>query len=194
MNHLTLASKLTAIASTSVERREHVYIANSEAAEPFAAGVARQLAPDPRNLQARDADTAHYVTTLYFDSANHDIAHACASDDENVKLRAREYFDRTVENEITSEPLLWFEIKARVGASTRKLRFPIPTSEVGAFLEDGLITERIIELQRERWGRSAEQLFERSPSCAAARPDRCGPIASSTTVDARGRIKTAARA
>jgi hypothetical protein len=98
MNHLTLASKLTAIASTSVERREHVYIANSEAAEPFAAGVARQLAPDPRNLQARDADTAHYVTTLYFDSANHDIAHACASDDENVKLRAREYFDRTVEN------------------------------------------------------------------------------------------------
>jgi hypothetical protein len=150
MNHLTLASKLTAIASTSVERREHVYIANSAAAEPFAVGVARQLASDPRNLQARDADTAYYVTTLYFDSANHDIAHACASDDENVKLRAREYFDRTVENEITSEPLLWFEIKARVGASTRKLRFPIPTSEVGAFLEDGLITERIIELQSRR--------------------------------------------
>jgi SPX domain protein involved in polyphosphate accumulation len=176
MNHLNPATKLPLIVSTSAERREYVYTASAEAAEPFAAGVARHLALDPHNIQARDADAAHYVTSLYFDSANHDIAHACARHDHNVKLRAREYFDRTIEDEITTEPLLWFEVKARVGASTRKLRFPIPTAEVGGFLEDGLITERMIELQRERWGRSAEQLFEEiaklfSHTAGPLRPD-----------------------
>jgi SPX domain protein involved in polyphosphate accumulation len=159
MNDLTPTPKLS-IVSTSAERREYVYTTSADAAEPFAAEVARHLALDPHNLQAHDADAAHYVTTLYFDSTNHDIAHACANDDDSVKLRAREYFDRTLANEITTEPLLWFEIKGRDGANTRKLRFPIPSAEVGAFLEDGMIDERMIELQRERWGKSAEQLFE----------------------------------
>jgi SPX domain protein involved in polyphosphate accumulation len=173
MNDLTPASKLSA-ASSAPERREHVYIVNADAAEPFIAGVGRQLAPDPNICQAGDA--AHYVTTLYFDSANHDIAHTCARHDDNIKIRAREYCDRTLENEIVTEPLLWFEVKARLGASTRKLRFPIPISEVAAFLEDGLITERVIELQREIWGRTAEQLFEKlSKLCRRAagplRPD-----------------------
>jgi SPX domain protein involved in polyphosphate accumulation len=165
-----------AIISAFAERREHVYTVNAEAAEPFAAGIARHLAPDPHNLQAHDADAAHYVTTLYFDSANHDIAHACAIHDDHVKLRAREYFDRTIQNEILTEPLLWFEVKARSGTSTRKLRFPIPTPEVAAFLDDGLITERIVELQRERWGHPAEHvLAEMSKLCSRAagplRPD-----------------------
>lgn len=160
MNLLDRAPVMPMSAPNAAERREDVYTAGAEAAEPFAAVVAQHLPLDPHNLQARNADAAHYVTTLYFDSANHDIAHACASDEDNVKLRAREYFDRNVENEITAEPVLWFEIKARVGASTRKLRFPIPTTEVAGFLHDGLITARMIELQRERWGQRAEQLFE----------------------------------
>jgi SPX domain protein involved in polyphosphate accumulation len=160
MNHFSPASKLPMAASTSAERREYVYTVNTEAAAPFAAGVARQLAPDPHNCHTDDADTAHYITTLYFDSANHDIARACASGEDNIKLRAREYSDRTVENQSTTEPMLWFEVKARDGASTRKLRLPIQTAEVGAFLEDGLVTERVVERQRGRWGHSAEQLFE----------------------------------
>jgi SPX domain protein involved in polyphosphate accumulation len=147
--------------SSFAERRELVYIASLDVAETFAAVVNEHLALDPNNLSARQPGASHYVTSLYFDSASHEIAHACASEPDSTKLRAREYFDCSSSGHgIVAEALLWFEVKVRVGTHTRKVRFSIPTDEVQAFLSEGVISERMVELQRQRWGTSAEAVLE----------------------------------
>jgi SPX domain protein involved in polyphosphate accumulation len=146
--------------SSFAERRELVYIASLDIAEPFAAAVNDHLALDPNNLLATTPSASHYVTSLYFDSVSHEIAQACAHEHDSTKLRAREYFDRSSDRGIVTEALLWFEIKTRIGAHTRKLRFSIPTDEVHAFLSEGVISERMIELQRKRWGTAAEGVLE----------------------------------
>jgi SPX domain protein involved in polyphosphate accumulation len=162
--------------SSFAERRELVYIASLDVAESFAAEVNEHLALDPNNLLAKQPSASHYVTSLYFDSASHEIAHACAHEHDSTKLRAREYFDRSSERGIVTEALLWFEVKARMGAHTRKLRFSIPTDEVQAFLSEGVISERMIALQRTRWGASAEAVLEEisklcSRTAGPLRPD-----------------------
>jgi hypothetical protein len=141
------------------ERREYVYAVGPELGERFADAVSEHLRVDVYRPQLGVSAPAHYVTTLYFDSARREIARACESGVDNVKLRAREYCDRSDEHGVWREPLLWLEVKARTGARTRKLRFGIPKGDVPPLLTRGLITPRMIEQQRARWDASAEALL-----------------------------------
>ena len=111
----------------------------------------------------------HYIATLYFDTEFREIARACEAGSENVKLRAREYYDEHPDltelatsraDVVQRQPLLWLEVKTRSGASTRKVRFALPSAEVAAFLSEGVISEETLAQQRATWGESAQDVFE----------------------------------
>lgn len=86
----------------------------------------------------------HYATTIYFDTdARLMYRRALASPEENIKLRAREYYDQhpdlvetatDVSQLYRPQPLLWLELKERTGAQTHKQRIGIPKVRVEAFL------------------------------------------------------------
>jgi hypothetical protein len=141
-------------------RAEHVYFLGDEGTQTFIDCVAAHLNVD--SFHRHEAETteppAHYITTLYFDSDTQEIARACECGVDNVRLRAREYCDQLPEQEIRREPLLWLEVKTRTGASTRKVRFAIPSDEVQAALCDGVISEHL-HFPSLAWGQSSEAVL-----------------------------------
>jgi hypothetical protein len=143
------------------ERSEHVYFLRAEATQSFINGVSAHLAVESFGRDESDpsASPAHYITTLYFDSDTQEVARACEGGTEGVRLRAREYYDRLPEQGIRREPLLWLEVKTRNGASTRKVRFAIPSHEVQTVLSDGVSTERMLHFESRAWGESAEAVL-----------------------------------
>ncbi|KIG18986.1 hypothetical protein DB30_06597 [Enhygromyxa salina] len=153
------------------DRVEDKYFLAPAQARAFVDGVTKQIGE--HRFRGDNANTlprpVHYVTTLYFDSQTREIARACERGDDNVKLRAREYYDEhpDLTEVVTSrsgvirrEPLVWLEVKARVGASTRKVRFSLPSDEVSRFLSDGVISEQTLAQQRSNWGPDADQVLE----------------------------------
>lgn len=142
------------------ERAEHVYFLAAQNAPIFVERLGAHLGIHCFHPGDPDAvePPAHYVTTLYFDSDTHTIIRACESGSDGVKLRAREYYDHDPKYGIRREPLVWLEVKARAGSSTRKARFAVPSPEFHQFLHGGSITE-LIMVQRARWGRSGEAVI-----------------------------------
>lgn len=143
-------------------RSEQVFFLAAEREKTFVDGVAARLKADwfHRSEAQQSEPLAHYITTLYFDSATHELARACEAGTEDVRLRAREYCDQLPEQGICREPLLWLEIKTRKGPSTRKIRFAIPSHEVQTALGDGVISERLYFQSLARgWGPSAEAVL-----------------------------------
>lgn len=141
------------------ERSEHAYFLDAEHAQTFVDRVGEHLDIHWFHHPGAQHEPAHYVTTLYFDSDAREIAQACETGSESVRLRARQYCDSDPELGLRREPLLWIEVKTRSGASTRKVRFAIPSHDVHTFLRDGVITERMLEFQRQAWGRPAEAVL-----------------------------------
>jgi SPX domain protein involved in polyphosphate accumulation len=143
------------------ERSEQVYFLRTESTQRFIEGVSAHLDVEAFGRAESDASEspAHYITTLYFDSDTQEIARACEGGTEGVRLRAREYYDRLPEQGIRREPLLWLEVKTRNGASTRKVRFAIPSHEVQTVLSDGVITERMLHFESRAWGQPAEAVL-----------------------------------
>lgn len=152
------------------ERAEHKYFLRPEHARNFVDGITQQIGEHRfRGLNANTLPRpVHYVTTLYFDSEARDIARACEQGNDNVKLRAREYYDEhpDLTEVVTSQsgvvrrdPLVWLEVKARVGENTKKVRFSLPSSEVSGFLCEGVISQEALAQQRSVWGPDADQVF-----------------------------------
>ncbi|HEX2675000.1 MAG TPA: VTC domain-containing protein, partial [Polyangiales bacterium] len=82
---------------------------------------------------------------------------AVLANESNLKLRAREYYDLHPEllelatdprQLVRYSPVLWLELKRKVGTRTKKRRLPIPKSEVDAFFETGTISESTRDLQQ----------------------------------------------
>lgn len=143
-------------------RSEQVFFLAAEREQTFIDGVAARLKADwfHRSEAEQSEPLAHYITTLYFDTDTHEIARACESGIEDVRLRAREYCDQLPEQGLCREPLLWLEVKTRNGPSTRKVRFAIPSQEVEHVLGDGVISERLyFQSQTRAWGQSAETVL-----------------------------------
>jgi SPX domain protein involved in polyphosphate accumulation len=154
-------------------RSEHVFFLGDERTQAFIDCVAANL--DVESFHRREGDAneppAHYITTLYFDSDTQEIARACETGTDDVRLRAREYCDQWPEHQIRREPLLWLEVKTRTGASTTKIRFAIPSDEVQAALCDGVISAQL-DFQGLAWGPSANAvLHEITQLCL-----RTGPL------------------
>ncbi|MFV8751736.1 VTC domain-containing protein [Nannocystaceae bacterium ST9] len=143
------------------ERSEQVFFLAAEGAQAFVECVGEHLEVDAFHRSASEPDEplAHYITTLYFDSETQEIARACEGGVDDVRLRAREYYDRLPELGIRREPLLWLEVKTRIGASTRKVRVAIPTHEIQTVLRDGVITEQNLHFESEARGESAQAVL-----------------------------------
>ena len=113
--------------------RAFVQLAQSQLAVHRFVGEGANLLPDPQ----------HFVTSIYFDSKDHEHLRAALDDEEhNVKIRAREYYDlmpslaelATDPSQIVRyQPWVWFEVKQREHGRSKKLRFRLDKREVPAF-------------------------------------------------------------
>ena len=78
-----------------------------------------------------DERQEYRVTTIYFDSPEGALGQMALENPYRcVKVRAREYLDGSSH--------VWFELKSRTDAWTRKWRFRVEKSEIGTLLEGGL--------------------------------------------------------
>jgi hypothetical protein len=116
----------------------------------------------------RSTRAQHYVTTIYFDTASRALYRAVHGDDDNLKIRAREYYDLPPEllelathaGEIArGNSVLWVEIKGKYHGRTYKRRVGIPKSDVAAFFERGEVSEAMLEIQRKQRGAAADDVI-----------------------------------
>jgi hypothetical protein len=124
----------------SAERQEHRYLLPPGQAQAFARALNRHL--QHHRHKGVDANTLprprHFVTTVYFDTPSRHAFHALRSGhpaDQQVKLRAREYYDlhpslaelaTQRQDFVRHSPGVWLELKFRDGNRTGKRRLPIP--------------------------------------------------------------------
>lgn len=143
------------------DRRELKFKLSESAAAAFAAQVSARI-PKHR-FQGQGANrlprARHYVTTVYFDTAARDLYRAVREDPDNLKIRAREYYDLHPEllelatdprDIVRYSPVLWIEIKGKRDGRTYKRRIGIPKGDVSPFFEDGEVSKAMLELQRDR--------------------------------------------
>jgi hypothetical protein len=103
-------------------------------------------------ITAQPADPAlrrigGWVTTVYFDLPDRRLARAALErPEENLKLRMREYFD---DEGASCSRFVWFEIKERQGAASRKSRFRLHKRLVGRFLRGEVDIATILTCQGE---------------------------------------------
>jgi hypothetical protein len=158
-------------ARMTADRDELKYVLPAAAAVEVAREIASRW---PRHrFQGPDANTLpearHHVTTVYFDTPGRDVYRAAAASDDNVKLRAKEYYDLHPDlTELATDPrdlvryspLLWLELKQRQGNRTRKHRIGIPKREVPTFFASGVVTPEMLRIQKEANGAGAERAIE----------------------------------
>jgi len=111
-----------------------------------------------------------YTTTIYFDTANrHLYSAASGREEENLKLRAREYYSLhpSLTQLVTDPrqlvrftPVVWLELKSKIGNRTTKRRIGIPKKDVPAFFGSGTITPEMIALQRDDYGKDATRVLD----------------------------------
>lgn len=98
----------------------------------------------------------HYVTTVYFDTQSLDLYQAVRASEDNLKVRAREYYDVHPEllelatsqaQVVRYSPVLWVEVKGKHHGRTYKRRVGIPKADVGAFFEHGHVSQAMRDLQ-----------------------------------------------
>jgi len=101
----------------------------------------------------------HYVTTVYFDTASRDLYRAVRENEDNLKIRAREYYDLHPEllelatsaaDIVRYSPVLWVEIKGKQAGRTYKRRIGIPKADVTSFFETGSVSPAMREIQERR--------------------------------------------
>jgi hypothetical protein len=138
-------AEAVADAAITADRAETKYLLERGAVRAFVQLAANQLSVhrfvgEGANLLP---DPQHFVTSIYFDSKDHEHLRAALADQEhNVKIRAREYYDlmpslaelATDPSQIVRyQPWVWFEVKQREQGRSRKLRFRLDKREVPAF-------------------------------------------------------------
>jgi hypothetical protein len=101
----------------------------------------------------------HYVTTIYFDTPTRDLYRAASQNEENLKLREREYYDvhpelaelaTHAQDLVRYDPVLWIEIKRKSSSRTTKQRVGVPKSQVQAFLQHGEVTREMRGIEQSR--------------------------------------------
>jgi hypothetical protein len=111
----------------------------------------------------------HYVTTVYFDTPSLDLYQAVRASEDNLKVRAREYYDvhpellelATSQSQVVRySPVLWVEVKGKHQGRTYKRRVGIPKADVGAFFEHGQVSEAMRALQTDQADEVITELLE----------------------------------
>jgi hypothetical protein len=176
----TVAQESSAITQS---RREHKFRLTEALAMAIASEVSARL-PKHR-FQGRGANrlprARHYVTTVYFDTAARDLYRAVRDDPDNLKIRAREYYDLHPEllelatdarQIVRYSPVLWIEIKGRYDGHTYKRRIGIPKGDVEPFFEHGSVSQAMLDLQRNSKPPAAALIDELEPSPFTEPPAR----------------------
>lgn len=145
----------------TAEREETKFQVQSARAQRFI----RALLPHvkPHRFVGKGAnrlpDAQHYSTTIYLDTQDHALLRAaCGDSGNNLKLRAREYYD--LHSSLTElatdpaqivhfEPFVWFELKRREGDKTFKHRLRLPKADVPAFFRGSYAPELDSEAARQ---------------------------------------------
>jgi VTC domain len=141
------------------DRRELKFTLSELHAAEFAAQVSARV-PKHRFV-GRGANrlprARHYVTTVYFDTPSRDLYRAVCEDANNLKIRAREYYDLHPEllelatdprDIVRYSPVLWIEIKGKRDGRTYKRRIGIPKGDLSPFFERGEVSQAMLDLQR----------------------------------------------
>jgi hypothetical protein len=137
----------------TADRQERKFVVGEAATAALVMALSRRLAPHRfRGEGASPIPAAQqFATTVYFDTpsrAHHRALRAGEAAGE-VKLRAREYYDlhpglvelaTDPQQIVRYQPWLWFELKLREGARTRKHRFRLNKREVPVVLDGGYLS------------------------------------------------------
>ena len=156
--------------SITHDRVELKFKVSAANAGTFARGLAAHVAE--HRFEGEGANrlprARHYVTTVYFDTPSLDLYRAVRSSEENLKVRAREYYDvhpellelATHANQVVRySPVLWVEVKGKHQGRTYKRRIGIPKSDVSAFFERGEVSEAMHALQVSQRGNKADDVI-----------------------------------
>jgi hypothetical protein len=144
--------------SITHDRVELKYKLAQQRAGAFARAVSAHIAE--HRFEGKHANTLprarHHVTTVYFDTASRDLYRAVRDNEDNLKVRAREYYDlhpellelaTSAHDIVRYSPVLWVEIKGKQAGRTYKRRVGIPKCDVAAFFEHGTVSEAMREIQ-----------------------------------------------
>jgi len=139
-------------------RREFKYLIPHSRLADLSNSIARQL---PVHAVSAWGDSSpplsdQAITTVYFDTSEHDLFRAADGTDRNVKLRVRAYdavhpqMHAIADREGPGyDDLVWIELKRRDGEHTSKRRAAVPKSDLVAFLEHGTRSAEMDVIARE---------------------------------------------
>lgn len=155
----------------TADRRELKFRVPPSKARAFAQVLSERL--PPHRFTGPGSNTLpgarHFVTTVYFDTAHHELYAAACAHGDSLKVRAKEYYDenlaltelvRTRAELVHSSPILWVEIKESHDARSTKRRIGIPKHEVSRFFATGQITEQMLEIQRELYAAASQEVLD----------------------------------
>ncbi|HET8937632.1 MAG TPA: polyphosphate polymerase domain-containing protein [Polyangiales bacterium] len=161
---------MSSVPSITHDRVELKFKVSAAHASAFARGLAAHVSE--HRFEGEGANrlprARHYVTTVYFDTQSLDLYRAVRSSDDNLKVRAREYYDvhpellelATHANQVVRySPVLWVEIKGKHHGRTYKRRIGIPKTDVSAFFERGEVSEAMHALQVQKRGSKADDVI-----------------------------------
>lgn len=161
---------MPSVPSITHDRVELKFKISAAHASAFARGLAAHVSE--HRFEGEGANrlprARHYVTTVYFDTQSLDLYRAVRSSDDNLKVRAREYYDvhpellelATHANQVVRySPVLWVEIKGKHHGRTYKRRIGIPKTDVSAFFERGEVSEAMHALQVQKRGGKADDVI-----------------------------------
>jgi SPX domain protein involved in polyphosphate accumulation len=161
---------VSSVPSITHDRVELKFKVSAAHASAFARGLAAHVSE--HRFEGEGANrlprARHYVTTVYFDTQSLDLYRAVRSSDDNLKVRAREYYDvhpellelATHANQVVRySPVLWVEIKGKHHGRTYKRRIGIPKTDVSAFFERGEVSEAMHALQVQKRGSKADDVI-----------------------------------
>lgn len=166
---MTLSASKSATSITD-ERQEIKYLLGAATGRELAVELNNRLpkhhfkGPGARPLPGAQ----HWVTTVYFDTADRKLFRQAKSQGGGLKVRAKEYYDehpglaqtaRDRRELVRHAPLLWVELKLSREGQSGKRRVGIPKTEVPHVFEQGRISERIVEIQREAYGEEADEIL-----------------------------------
>lgn len=128
-------------------RQELKYLFPREFATRLATELNRRLTPHHFVGEGSNARPLpqHFVTTLYFDTADGSYFRAAVDDPQrNDKLRLKDYYDRhpnlvavarSKERLLVPSPFVWLEYKRRVGDASFKQRVRLPRTDLSGLLQ-----------------------------------------------------------
>jgi hypothetical protein len=165
------AAQLEQDARMTAQRSEAKYLVSAAQAKTLVREIDRRLSPHRHVGEGANKlpDPQHHVTTIYFDTTSRTLFQAAQSNENHLKLRAKEYYDihpgltETATDPrqlVRYSPTLWLELKSRDGVYSGKKRIGLPKKDVPAFFARGEITVEMISIQEASYGTDARRVLE----------------------------------